>query len=347
MSGKNVKDIFMKKFSLFLSIITIVAAHTGWYAISQQVISKKLPDEQSITDFHYKLKKNIGNIPDSLIVEDEFLKTGKENLHMDILSHGMGSPTIVFIPGTSVYAQVYSEFLYSIHKSGFNVIGFDPRGHGRSSGLRGDYTINEIVDDTFAVVKYAEKRFGGKVAVIGSSQGGIAAFYAAARGGSISAVVCHNIADLNGTDNLVLSKLKLPQFLSSVLQKAMLIYEKFAIPVSLYLDLEKEKLKNGTTAASFINSDPLCVNWITIRAINSLLKTDMAKPIEEISVPLMLIHSDKDNIFPQKYVENIFNRLNCEKEYLLLKDKNHLVMTNNVSKVEPEISRWLKKTLGY
>lgn len=337
----------MKKITLLLSILIIFVAHAGWYAISQHAINKKLPDEQSLTDFHYKLKKNTDTNPGSLIIEEEFLKTDKVTLHMDILSHGMGSPTIVFIPGTSVYAQVYAEFLFSVYKSGFNVIGFDPRGHGRSSGLRGDYTINEIVDDTFAVVKYAENRFGGKIAVIGSSQGGIAAFYAAARGESISAVVCHNIADLNGIDNLVLSQFKVPQFLSSFLQKAMLIYENFAIPVSLYLDLEKEKLKNGTSLSAFINSDPLCVNWITVRAINSLLKTDLARPIEDISIPLMLIHSDKDSIFPQKYVENIFNRLNCEKEYLLLKDTDHLVMTNNVAEVEPEISRWLKKTLGY
>ena len=337
----------MKKITLILSLVIIVAAHAGWYAVSQHIITKKLPDEQSVTDFQFKLKNNIDKKIDSVTVEDEFLKTDNETLHMDILSHGMGSPTIVFIPGTSVYAQVYAEFLYSIHKSGFNVIGFDPRGHGRSSGLRGDYTINEIVDDTFAVVEYAENRFGGKIAVIGSSQGGIAAFYAAARGESISAVVCHNIADLNGIDNLVLSQFKAPQFLSSFLQKAMLIYKNFAIPVSLYLDLEKEKLKNGTSVSAFINSDPLCVNWITVRAINSLLKTDLARPIEDISIPLMLIHSDKDSIFPQKYVENIFNRLNCEKEYLLLKDTDHLVMTNNVSEVEPEISRWLKKTLGY
>ena len=84
-----------------------------------------------------------------------------------------------------------------------------------------------------------------------------------------------------------------------------------------------------------------------MRALKSLLKTELAKPVEDIRVPMMLIHSEEDNIFPQKYVENIFNRLNCDKEYLLLENADHLVLTNNVPEVAPAVSKWLKKTMGY
>lgn len=338
----------MKKTILFLFLLFIILGHIGWYAMSRHFTTKPVPEEQTVTDFLYKLRKSA--VPDlnSLPIESKFLTVGKDTIHMDILSHGMGFPSIVFIPGTSVYAQVYAEFLVAMHKSGFNVIGFDPRGHGRSSGLRGDYTINEIVDDTFSVINYTNKRFGGKISVIGSSQGGIAAFYAAARDkNSISAVVCHNFAVLNGKDNLSLSRLKLPHVISPAIQKVSSVYKDFALPVSLYLDLEQEKLKNDTSVAAYVNSDPLCVNWISVRAANSLIKTELAKPVEEISLPLMLIHSDKDTIFPQTYVEHIYDQLNCDKEYLLLKGRQHLVLINNVSEVVPEISGWLKKTLGY
>ncbi len=337
----------MKKMALFLVIIFILIFHAGWYALSHSITNKQLPNEQSVTNFHEKLSKILDSEINITVVEDKYIQANNINIHMDILSYGMGSPSIVFIPGTSIYAQVYADFLFSAYKSGFNVIGFDPRGHGRSSGLRGDYTINEIVDDTLAVVDYAEKRFGGKIAVIGSSQGGIAAFYAAARDDSIAAAVCHNIAVLNGKDNLILSQFSLPEFLTPIVYTGMSLYKNFAIPISLYLDLTKENFKNGNTAANYINTDPLCVTWITLRSMRSLLKTDLAKPVEEIKVPIMLIHSGKDNIFPQKYVENIFNRLNSEKEYLLLKNANHLVMTNNVNEIEPAISSWLKKTMGY
>jgi len=65
----------------------------------------------------------------------------------------------------------------------------------------------------------------------------------------------------------------------------------------------------------------------------------------KITVPIMLIHAENDTIFPKKYVENIFNRLTCKKKYLLLKDTEHLVMTNNVDDVVPPIADWLKEIM--
>ena len=127
----------------------------------------------------------------------------------------------------------------------------------------------------------------------------------------------------------------------------MSIYRRFGLPVSLYLDLKKEHLKDGTDAATYIREDPLCVNWITLRAMNSLVHTRLAKPVEQIKVPIMLIHSDKDTIFPGWYVEEIWNRLTCpNKDYLLLKDTEHLVMTNRVSEVAGPAATWLKKIMN-
>jgi len=63
---------------------------------------------------------------------------------------------------------------------------------------------------------------------------------------------------------------------------------------------------------------------------------------EKIAVPIMLIHAERDNIFPQKYVESIYQKLTCRKQYLLLKGEPRLVMTNSVDKVKNPVSKWLK-----
>jgi len=76
------------------------------------------------------------------------------------------------MPGTSAYALIYGEFLKALADRGYNVVGFDPRGHGRSGGERGSYTIPELVSDMKAAVEYAQKRFGDPIVVAGSSQGG-------------------------------------------------------------------------------------------------------------------------------------------------------------------------------
>ena len=123
-------------------------------------------------------------------------------------------------------------------------------------------------------------------------------------------------------------------------------YGRFAVPISLYLDLEREFLKDGTDASAYLKEDPLCNSWITLRALGSLMKTELAKPVEEISVPVMVIHSGRDNIFPQAYVEKLYKRLSCPKAYLLLEDREHLVMTNHVEEVAPAIASWLKIVTG-
>ncbi len=327
---------------LIVVLAVIVLFHVGWFGITVDKTRSLMPNEAVIEKIQDRMLERMNITLDKSAVEETVLEANGFRLHLDILAADPGSPVLVFIPGTSVYARFYIELMYALCQRGITVVGFDPRGHGQSSGPRGDYTINEIVDDALAVAAYAKKRFGGPVAVAGSSQGGMAAFYAAARDDSLAGAVCHNIADLNGKDNLQLSQLKIPAWMVPVNLFLLKIYSRFAIPVSLYLDLSKEFLKDGTDAATYVQEDPLCVNWITLRALGSLMKTDLARPVEAITVPVMLIHSERDNIFPRKYVEDIYNRLNCSKAYLFLEDRDHLVMTNHVDQVAPAMADWLK-----
>ncbi|MFP4040621.1 MAG: alpha/beta hydrolase [Desulfosudaceae bacterium] len=328
---------------LVLLIVVLVLFHAGWYLVTRSKLYAPLPEEATITRFQRDLLDRMNIHVDQGVIEEARLESAGNRLRLTILPAGEGAPVLVFIPGTAVYAFTYIELLYALYRRDITVVGFDPRGHGQSGGPRGDYTINGIVDDALAVVAYARQRFGGEVAVGGSSQGGLAAFYAAARDSSLAAAVCHNIADLNGRDNLRLSRLKIPAGLVPVNQMLLKLYGGFAVPVSLYLDLSREILKDGTDAATYVKEDPLCVNWITLRALGSLMKTELARPVNSIEVPVMLIHSDRDNIFPRDYVEDIFNRLTCPKEYLLLSDRDHLVMTNHVDEVAGPIADWLQQ----
>jgi len=335
-----------KTLIIFL-VITLGILHLIWYFTSTTCVDQPPPKESMIEAFYRQPFKKYDTNIHGLEIEQRNLNANGFRIHMDILEYGKGYPTVVFVPGTGVYAQFYKDFLESLRNRGFNVIGFDPRGHGRSSGLRGDYTLNELVDDALAVVAYARERFGWNVSIAGSSQGGIVAFYAAARDETLVAAICHNIAVMNGRDNLVLSTLKVPEQVIPLLQKVMPIYGNFVVPLSLYLDLSQEELKGNIDAKTYMDSDPLCVRWITVRALQSLLKTDMARPVEEITVPIMLIHSDGDNIFPQDYVEGIYDRLTCQKNYFLLAKAEHLVMINNVPEIIDPVTGWLRTITNY
>ena len=335
----------MTKRIILTAVLIVIVFHVAWYATSRMHKNEKIPDEAAARAAFDNLLKDDKISIDRNSFKETSIEANGIRLHLDVFSVGKNAPTVVFIPGTSAYTKFYIELMYKMYLQGFNVVGFDPRGHGLSSGLRGDYTINEIVDDTLAVVKYSRERFGSKVAILGSSQGGIVAFYAAARDDSIAAAVCHNLADLNGKDNLILSQIRPPKFMVPLAEFMANLYKSYSVPVFLYLDLTKEKSKNGTDAATLLKNNPIAVKWITIRALGSLMHTDLAKPVEKITVPVMLIHAEKDTIFPQVYVENIFNKLTCNKKYLFFKNYQHLVMTNNVDEVVPPIATWLKEIM--
>src|SRR5262245_7726226 len=74
-------------------------------------------------------------------------RSGTLQLHVDLIAVHDQAPTVVFIPGTSVYGLLYGDLLAGLADGGCNVVSVDLRGHGRSEGHRGDYTIPELVDD--------------------------------------------------------------------------------------------------------------------------------------------------------------------------------------------------------
>lgn len=326
-------------------VALLLLFHLVWFALTCLKTLKPPPGEDEMAQFFKKREEPPELAGGEKMLEAAYIEANGYTLHLDIFPNGRGFPTIVFIPGTSVYSRHYIDFLHAMGEAGFNVVGFDPRGHGWSSGKRGDYTISTIVEDALAVVAFARKRFGGKVAVAGSSQGGIAAFYTAASDHQLSAVVCHNLADLNGRDNQILSRIRIPWWLTPAAQLLMRLYGSFAIPIFSYLDLSGEHLKNGQSAAQYLREDPLCVTWICIKALNSLLRTPLPTPVEAIPVPIMVVHSEYDTIFPKKYVMSIYERLTCKKKFYLVKGRSHLVMINNVDEIAPDIAAWLHETM--
>lgn len=274
---------------------------------------------------------------------DEIVSDGLK-LHLDVIEVGRGKPTMVFVPGTAVYALLYGEFLCAIADNGYNVVGFDPRGHGQSQGARGSYTVAELVRDSRAAVRYARDRFGEGIAVVGSSQGGIAAFYLAATDEKVAGVICHNIADLGDPSSVRLTRM--PNF-SRVFKPMLKLFNavmpEFKIPISMYLDLEKEEMKGYGNAKKFLDADPLALKHISLKALTSLAYEKLAKPVEQILTPVMVLHAGADNIFPQDYIEDIFNRLTCKKSLKVYPNLQHLILTEHIDVVLPDALSWLKE----
>jgi pimeloyl-ACP methyl ester carboxylesterase len=68
--------------------------------------------------------------------EPDRVVSGNLELHLDVIEVDRKRPTVVFMPGTNAYAVLYGEFLAALADGGYNIVGFDPRGH-RSPGCPG------------------------------------------------------------------------------------------------------------------------------------------------------------------------------------------------------------------
>ncbi|OGP58853.1 MAG: hypothetical protein A2V67_19250 [Deltaproteobacteria bacterium RBG_13_61_14] len=265
-------------------------------------------------------------------------------LNLDIIEVDRGRPVVVFVPGTSVYSLLYSEFLLALADRGYNIVGSDPRGHGRSEGAPGSYTVAELVTDTRAAVGYARKRFNDQIAVVGSSQGGIVAFYVAATEEKLAGVVCHNVADLCDPASVKLTR---NPALSRLMKPLLPIFASLApelkIPISLYLDLEAEPMRGFGNAKVFLDQDPLAYKSIRLKGMASLASEKLPRPVEQITTPVQILHAGRDNIFPQDYVEYIYNRLTCKKSLKIYPDLPHLILTEHVDIVVPDVAKWLEE----
>lgn len=294
--------------------------------------------------FYAELMEKMGRPALHRRFKNDQVTSDRLRINLSIFKVGKEAPTVVFIPGTAVYAMCYAELMVALGDQGYNVIGFDPRGHGFSDGPRGSYTIPELVRDTRAVVTYAISRFNHSVSLMGSSQGGIVAFYTAAADGRVLSAICHNLADLADSDTYILCRNPaLIKVLKPFVPAMARIAPRAPIPISLYLDLSKEKVDRVGNAKEFIDQDPLALKTIGLRSLSSLAASPLPAPVEQISTSIMVLHGEDDNIFPLPYIEKLYRKLTCKKRMEVFPGLPHLITINNVEEILPPVLSWLSE----
>ena len=260
-------------------------------------------------------------------------------LHLDVIGGQPGRPTLVFCPGTSVYGLIYGDFLARVADTGLNVVSFDPRGHGQSEGIRGSYTVDELVRDGRAAVRYARGRFGDPIVVAGSSQGGIVAFYLAATDEPIAGAICHNLADLAGSDRVRMTDHPhLARLLRPLVQGCARLVPELGLDLRLYLNL----LSDGhDDIKQRLIEDPLSVKRVTLKTLASLSSAALQRPVDQIRTPIQVLHGARDDLFPQDYVEAIYQRLTCPKDLVIYPDRGHFLFTEDSGAALPAVVRWI------
>jgi len=280
------------------------------------------------------------------VIREEHVISRGLRLHLDVYQREDDAPTVLFVPGTGAHARCYAEFLFQLHRQGFRVVGIDLQGHGLSEGVRGSFTIDELVENIYDVTTWAVARYGKNVGISGSSLGGILAFYAVANDPRLESAVCHNVAVLSEPDCLRLTRA--PNLLRTILPLGRLaarLLPELRFTIWLYLD-PQAITEDPRILEAFVD-DPLTLQAMPLRSIVSHSQAAPARLIEQIETPIMVLHAEGDRIFPLDYCRAIYDRLTCPKRFKLIPGADHLVFAPPyLDRSLPPLTDWFKETLG-
>jgi len=178
-------------------------------------------------------------------------------------------PIIVLCHGfaTNKGSQTYLDLEAAFNEKGIAIFRFDFLGHGESGGKFEDITILEALDDTLQAIKLVKEKGFSKVALFGSSFGGMAALLAAAKRPGIYVLA-----------------LKAP--VSDYLGKIMA--EEDSVEVS-------EWKKAGFIMHESSRMGTQKLNYSFFEAAEKVSGFEAAK---KIKVPTLIVHGDKDDVVP-------------------------------------------------
>ena len=302
-------------------------------------------------DYWFNYVLNTDPLKIQSVIKEEYIVSNGLKIHLDIYGDNVKDPEIknvIFIHGTSVYSRFYAEFCYNLFKSGFRVIAPDMIGHGLSEGKRGHFTIKRFTETIYDITTHVIEKFGDKIAIMGSSLGGITSLYSVAYDSRLKAAICHNAAIFNENAHKRIGKIKgILNFFKPMVPFFAKIVPNLRINVFSYLP--KEKLANselGFKIYDILENDKLLAYKYTLTSLRAQMKEPLAQSIEDIQTPIMIINGDKDGLFSIEYMKEIYDRLHCrEKRLEILKGSAHFIFQENIKEALNRIIPWLEKVL--
>jgi pimeloyl-ACP methyl ester carboxylesterase len=275
-------------------------------------------------------------------VEHDLMPYRDKLVHLEVHAAAReDAPAIVFSPGIGGYARFYLPVLGKLCDSGFNVVGIDRPGHGLSEGRRGDCTIDQILDVVEGTVRYARSRFGGPVALMGSSLGGIITWYALTREPDVEAALCHNVTH-PAMRHEPAARIKVP-----VLKRFAQIAPLAPVPIKQVADFGA--VADSPEILDYFRrmDDPLWCRNLTARSVASIF--EYAPPLEwsRVETPTMVLIGREERMVTLAFTERVLAAGKPrDAELRVLDGAGHMVFFDDLDRSLPVVTGWLGEKLS-
>lgn len=251
--------------------------------------------------------------------------------------------TLVLTHGINEHSEAYDRF-FAKHMAprGYNIIGWDLRGHGRSHGKRGYVEhFQDYVDDLDAFIRFLER--GGKLALpyslVAHSMGGLITLkYLIDHGARGASSLCLS-APLLG---VALAVPPLKDFAARVLFR-------MAPTVTLYNEIRYEDLTRDPEMLASYKKDPLRHEKISptlylgMMEMIAVVKAQGAK----IELPTLMQLAGREKIVSRPEAEAFFNTLSSQKKRLIVYDESYHEIFNDLDRerVFADLDTFLLETM--
>ncbi|MGZ5348343.1 MAG: alpha/beta hydrolase, partial [Solirubrobacterales bacterium] len=251
-------------------------------------------------------------------------------LHGRLRAVGPNRPTLVLLCGLGFHTFEYEPFATRLAQLGFNTLSFDYRGHGRTAGPRGMWTIDELVADTTAAIDLLAQRGMADLSLFGNSLGAMVAIEAGAGDRRVRTVLASN------------APAHVADFLLTRPRRALWAMAKAASALPLKISVNHfysyRQLIKDPVWIQRIQTDPLisAARRLSVRTYRSLLdEWDGEVAIAKLDCPVLVLRGANDELQPPEQTELLFSAAS-EPKGLLAVDGGHLPHLDSTAELAEE-----------
>lgn len=238
---------------------------------------------------------------------------------------------IVLVHGLAEHKGRYHDFISQLLKNNISVFAIDLRGHGESSGKRGDVKdFSNYLSDLHSFVCYIRDKYPKlKLAIFGHSLGGL--------------ISCAYVSTYNTIDFLILS---------SPLLNAPPIGRVFKFIPYKMLGWIKTKKRHSESKEmlEYGHNDPLACHHFTLRLLGIMFRQGIiyaTKRFKDINIPVLMLGGKLDHLVKSGDLEYIVGQFGSQDKTLKIYDKvKHRIVQNDYKDgIIMDIISWLKKEM--
>ena len=243
---------------------------------------------------------------------------------------------VLITHGIAEHSGRYDHVAQSLVAGGFSVIGFDLRGHGKSSGRRNYVnSFQEYLNDLQDVLTRAKKTYPDlPLFLFGHSMGGgIVALYTIERKPDVSGILL-SAASVKVSDEISPLLQKLSGIISAIFPK---------LPV---VKLESKDISKDPKVVEAYDTDPLNYRGGVLARTGAELLNSTKKisaHAAAISLPILIMHGSSDKLADISGSEMLFEKVSSKDKTLKLYDGLYHEILNEPEQdqVKADILSWL------